>query len=419
MSEQAPDKRPAEPAHIRTGPVWDQRCQEARPSAVLVFHGMGEQVKFETISAVASAIQDEARAQGGVTQDLAVHLSYVGDQFVARAEIAWRDAQGGSHQVHVYEAYWAPLTEGRVSYWDTLTFLIQAAWNGLRYSWPLGSRTFQRWIFGGPQVLPIGGSTFPGLLAVAAVLLAQVGVIVGVSLRLAQMLFTLVSRQPMLQMSAKEWSVLSIASIVAFVLYRLMVEYVGDVAAYVSPYKSSKFDELRKRIQKVGWDVGKVIYGLDYARIVMVGHSLGSVLAYDTLNALMNLENSGTGSIQPVLARTPALITFGSPLDKTAFVFRIQREDWIREQMAAAMQPLIVDYAEYRPPSFTWVNLWSPWDVISGALDYYDRPDVPGTDPRHVQNQKDPDANVPLLAHLQYWKNPTLRKLLYKFASVA
>src|SRR6185295_15762857 len=113
-------------------------------------------------------------------------------------------------------------------------------------------------------------------------------------------------------------------------------------AAYVSPYKSSKFDELRKRIQKVGWEVGKGIYGLDYSRVVMVGHSLGSLLAYDTLNALINFEQ--TGPFKPVLARTPALITFGSPLDKTAFIFRMQREDWIREQMAAAMQPLIVDY---------------------------------------------------------------------------
>jgi hypothetical protein len=409
MSEQ----RPAEPARIRAGEIWDQRCEEAKPSAVLVFHGMGQQVKFETISTVAGAIQDEARQQGGVPKDLVVHLSRVEDRFVARAEVAWQDAQGGSHEVHVYEAYWAPLTEGRVTYWDTLTFLFQAGWNGLVYSWPFGPRTFHRWMFGGPQKLPIGAATFPGLLAVLAVLLMQFGVIVWVSVRLAQLLFAVISAQAMPQMAGGEWPMLGIAAIAAFVLYRLMVQYVGDVAAYVSPYKSSKFDELRKRIQQVGWDAGKLIYGLNYSRILMVGHSLGSVLAYDTLNALINFEQ--TGPSKPVLARTPALITFGSPLDKTAFIFRVQREDWIREQMAAAMQPLIVDYDKYRPDSFTWVNIWSRQDVVSGALDYYDRPDVDESDPRHAQNVKDPDANIPLRAHVQYWNNPTLRKLLYRF----
>lgn len=412
------EKRPAEPANIRTGPIWDHaKAAAGRPVAVLVFHGMGEQVKFETISAVAGAILDEARAHGGVTKDLAVHLSCVGDQFLARAEIAWRDARGESHEVHVYEAYWAPLTEGMVSYWDTLKFLSSAAWNGLRYSWPLGSRTFRRWMFGNPQVLPIGGPTFPGLLAIAAVLLGQVGIIAWVSVRVAQALFALVSARVLPRMAGAEWLVMTIAAIAAFVTYRLMVQYVGDVAAYVSPFKSSKFDELRKRIQQVGWDAGRVIYGLDYSRILMVGHSLGSVLAYDTLNALINFENTSMGSTKPVLARTSALITFGSPLDKTAFIFRMQRQDWIREQMAAAMQPLIVDYERYRPRGFNWVNVWSPWDIVSGALDYYDRPDLPVDDPRHVQNKKDPQANVPLAAHVQYWKNQMLREQLYKFVS--
>jgi len=412
MSEdQAPDKRPAEPAHIRAGPVWDQNCDAARPAAVLVFHGMGQQVKFETISAVAGAIQDEARAQGGVTRDLAVHLSRLDDQFLARAQIAWRDANGGSHEVHVYEAYWAPLTEGRVSYGDTLKFLFQAAWQGLWFSRPFSSRIFQRWMFGAPQSLKIGAWTFPAMLAVLALLLLQVGIIALVSVRLTQWL-TGIKALP----AGIGWRALWITAIAeAFAARYFLVQYVGDIAAYISPYKSSKFDEVRKSIQKVGRDVGKAVYGLDYSRIVMVGHSLGSVLAYDTLNALMNFEQ--TGPSKPVLARTPALITFGSPLDKTAFVFRMQREDWIREQMAAAVQPLIVDYEKYRPSSFAWFNIWSKWDIISGALDYYDRPDVPGTDSRHVQNLEDPDANVPLAAHLQYWKNPMLRKLLYKFVN--
>ena len=212
----------------------------------------------------------------------------------------------------------------------------------------------------------------------------------------------------------------------AYFLRYFLVQFVGDVAAYISPYKSSKFDEVRGRIQKVGLDVGKVVYGLDpsgtkgypnYSKILVVGHSLGSVLAYDTLNAIINLENTGAVPGRSVVGRTRALVTFGSPLDKTAFIFRMQRQDELREQMAAAMQPLIVDYDQFRPPRFTWVNIWSKADVISGALNYYDRPDLPEIDPRHVQNMEDPQATAPLYAHVQYWKNQMLREQLYRLVS--
>ena len=197
------------------------------------------------------------------------------------------------------------------------------------------------------------------------------------------------------------------------------------MAAYVSPYKDSKFDELRHQIQQVGLDAGKVIYGFEdqgslvpnYKNVVVVGHSLGSVLAYDTLNALINLDNVSPGKSRHVLARTRGLITFGSPLDKTAFIFRtqMQADNSMREQLAASMQPLIISYQKYRPDTFRWVNIWSRMDIISGELNYYDN--IPAADPRHVQNMQDPDASVPLYAHVQYWKNKTLRDQLYSFVS--
>lgn len=218
----------------------------------------------------------------------------------------------------------------------------------------------------------------------------------------------------------------------AFFVRYFIIEYVGDVAAYVSPYKDSKFDELRQQIQKVGLDIGKVIYGFGasqetvprYDKIVVVGHSLGSVLAYDTLDALINTDSvSAPADRRGVVARTRALITFGSPLDKTAFIFRMQVRDsqgWIREQMVASAQPLILDYARYRPAPFEWVNIWSKADIISGELNYYDDPD----DPRHppnkppcVVNMRDPKSWIPFYAHVQYWNNPSLREQLYDSVS--
>jgi hypothetical protein len=50
-----------------------------------------------------------------------------------------------------------------------------------------------------------------------------------------------------------------------------------------------------------------------------------------------------------------------------------------------------------------WINVWSPWDVLSGSLDVYDRPDdVAAHRPFCVDNQVDPLACVWLVAHEQY-----------------
>ena len=434
------------------------------PVAVLVCHGMGQQVRYETISSIAEAIRTEAAALGGNVSPVEVHLSSENNSFLARAELNWTDANQTPHTVHVYEAYWAPLTEGRVSYWNTVKFLLSAAWNGLRYSRLFRPSTFERWMFEGQKLMKIGPFSFLGILGVLVFLLLQVGIIGYVLMELAQQ-YKLALSQPAATATTfggffRAWLhwlvpffpghqvlfhpngfgpswwralacfigwILLLAE--AFVVRYFLIEFVGDVAAYISPYKDSKFDEIRHQIQKVGLDVGKVIYGFgppqpttpQYTKIVIAGHSLGSVLAYDTLNALINQDNvSAAYDQRGVVQRTRALLTFGSPLDKTAFIFRMQARNnqaWIREQLAASVQPLIVSYELYRKPFFDWINIWSPMDIISGELNYYDDPARPPNLPPCVQNMVDPKASIPLYAHVQYWGNPLLRKQLYRLVS--
>ena len=74
--------------------------------------------------------------------------------------------------------------------------------------------------------------------------------------------------------------------------------FAGDVAAYVSPYKVSKFEEIRRAIQDRGKRVARFVYSAEgetpgqalYDKVFVVGHSLGSVLAYDTLNDAINRD---------------------------------------------------------------------------------------------------------------------------------
>jgi hypothetical protein len=417
------------------------------PVAVLVCHGMGEQVRFETIGQVAASVLKEAVGQGCTAIGTGVELSQQNDSFLARAELNWVNPAGVSHSVHVYEAYWAPITEGKVTYLDTVFFLFSAAWAGIRSSRFFRVCTFQRYIFGGLQDLPIYSSTKAALIALSMFLLAQVAAIAIVMAKLADQIkqieaahFALkqialillpgihsvldhslsITQRLLVLLSIIGWYLL-VAEIL-LVRY-FLIQYVGDVAAYISPYKASKFDEIRTKIQAVGLNVARVIYGFqnsstvpDYQRVVFVGHSLGSVLAYDTLNAAINLDNtSATPGSHRVFDRTTHLVTFGSPLDKTAFLFRNQSnhiQDPLREQMSAAFQPLVLDYSQFRKPNF-WTNIYSPRDIISGSLEYYDLPSLSPTDTRRVQNVPDPDANIPLYAHVQYWANTLLAQTLY------
>jgi hypothetical protein len=197
----------------------------------------------------------------------------------------------------------------------------------------------------------------------------------------------------------------------------VLVQYVGDVAIYVMPYKLDAFNDLRKEIKEAVYNVAHAVYSLrnesgaapKYAKVIVLGHSLGSVIAYDALNRLILDDKDNTQKLD-VVERTSLFLTFGSPLDKTAFIFGAQGHGTTeaREALAAAVQPLIQDYS-YRPKR--WINIYSPWDIISGSLDLYDLD--PGKHPEAVKNVADRDATTLLMAHTEYWSNELLVKTLY------
>lgn len=153
---------------------------------------------------------------------------------------------------------------------------------------------------------------------------------------------------------------------------------------------------------------------LHYDRIVLAGHSLGSVVAYDTLNALTqrDLANDAAMAVG-VVARTGTLITFGSPLDKVAFIFGTQVTGRkVREALAGGVQPLIVDY-QYRPAR--WINLYAKADLIAGRLDYFDVPASGEGASKRVKNEIDTEASAfPPAAHTDYWGHEILKRSLHE-----
>lgn len=450
----------------RTAPApssWPARI------AVIVSHGMGEQVPFETLNAVAEALW---KRQSDAPMDASsARVRYVafGDDWLPRVELTLRARDGDHFDVHLYEVYWAPLTEGKVTARDAIGFLLGAAMRGIRYC---ARGSFDRWIFGRRVVfaLPRRGVVQLGvaLIAFLALLLGFLGVATATVAEIVRFLHPGATPPPpnWLPDLPDVWMLGALAAslVVSAALRWFLVQSVGDVAAYISAHRASRFAEIRRAIQDVARRVTRNVYAArdgesgepQYAHVMMVGHSLGSVIAYDMLNDSINRDlaaAAGAGPYLDVVRRTKLLLTLGSPLDKTAFLFRTQKDDApLREALAAAAQPMIVSY-ENRPAR--WINIWSPFDWISASLEYYDATQpgggAPGTDTSTVDvlsavgrtdasradvsiqiaaRGNDVDASrfhsravenvrervVPLdtvRAHQGYWKRPTFGERLY------
>jgi hypothetical protein len=459
-----------------------------RKVALFVAHGMGQQVPFETMDCVAAGLIRIAKKGGRPAAAIRAETCLVGTQKLQRIELEMRDAEDRPLEVHVYEGYWAPFTEGQVKIADVMSFLLRGGFNGLRNAW----KDFQRWMFGGPvnfgkrprtgvfltlalfAVVSLivanflvtvmfadrlaarvkGGlgedgavfanQTFTALTTLVAgwvIYSAAIGALLYVAHRVRGRAWTLplgvllwiwvaytialgvvpplalldwldVSAFGMQFFNTHSVAVWVALLVVSAILRGVMIQFPGDVAAYISTHTLDRFQEIRTKIKERVGTVAKAIYASnEYEGVVWVGHSLGSVVAYDALNALI-MDDELANRPARAVERTKLLLTFGSPLDKIAFIFASQ---WVsatetREALAASFQPLILDYQRFR--SIPWINIWSPADIVSGELDFYD--DLSKSNGREVQNMVDTRATTPLLAHLEYWQNRLLYERLYE-----
>jgi hypothetical protein len=470
--------------------------QPAKPQiAVFITHGMGQQVPFETIdSATEGLVQAAARKNRPVSSIRARTIQIDGIK-TQRTEFDMRDVKGRDVEVHVYEGFWAPITEGHVTLRDVMSFLYSAGFKGL---WNC-RLPFERWVFGGVTSFGNQIGAASRLLLILAVLLslvvlnaitaivsgykfthlnnnpyfsdsifAAMTTVVGIYLLICMMFgsafFTLMKCKGKIKHPKKNlmwriankgtqflmwvWVACTIISaillllltvkclqpenfssecisklwlpiwvfllLVSWKIRKLLVQFMGDVAAYIDSHSLDRFSDIRTRIKARVFEQTKAVYSSkQYEHIAMVGHSLGSVITYDTLNALINYDELNGNPLDSV-NRTKLLLTFGSPLDKTAFIFSSQKGETTatREALAATLQPLIQAYYPYR--NINWINIYAPHDIISGKLDFYDDKKAPGyNDKRKVHNIIDEDAMIPLAAHVEYWNNTTLFDQLY------
>jgi len=228
--------------------------------AVLITHGMGEQIPMETLSGFVDAawvVNDGAHwppPRDENAGDIWFEPDPVtGSHELRRITTRWTKSKANpaakGPRIDFFEFYWADLAEGTT---------VQEVWDWLR-------TLLVRW----PSQVPRGLMGAWLLLWFAAVCVAILS-------------FLAISPWP-----GRWWHlVLALAAAaVGYLMQYLVSPYIGDVARYVRA--DPRNIAIRAAIRDRGLKLLKDIHDCgSYERIIVVAHSLGSVIAYDLISLL-------------------------------------------------------------------------------------------------------------------------------------
>jgi hypothetical protein len=213
-----------------------------------------------------------------------------------------------------------------------------------------------------------------------------------------------------------------VALVVANAVRGFLVDSLGDVSIYVTADEKSDLYETRAKILDEATDLAWRLL-TRYKAVYIAGHSLGSVIAYDTVNRLQRHDRALQGGDHEEQSEArdydalQGLFTFGSPLDKIEYFFRtkIGGDQAVRAQILSSLHGFRRAkthrlYAPYEfepytipvPDGFRWTNYYCLADPVSGRLDRY-QPD----------EQCDMHYKIPLKAHTMYWTDPKFFAHMY------
>ena len=204
------------------------------------------------------------------------------------------------------------------------------------------------------------------------------------------------------------------AAAAAWLLGRTLVDYVGDIALYTTADENSAYYRTRTAILTRSTAILHFLCSeAQYNGVYMAGHSLGSAIAYDTINRLIrDTRAAGPAPETPAadLGRLRGLLTFGSPLDAVYYFFRtnVGAKQPVRAQILSSLHGFrkrssartygdfaFAPYEIPKLPGCRWLNVYSPTDLISRKLIFYEVDE-------QVRRLYPWD---PGRAHLAYWRD--------------
>jgi len=158
---------------------------------------------------------------------------------------------------------------------------------------------------------------------------------------------------------------------------RFLADHVGDVQQYVSYEETDSLYERRQRVLAAATrQLEHVLRDEACRRVVIVAHSLGTAIAFETLRDLAerNIAHEGADPMKgPVpLHKVEHLITLGSPIDKINYFFVITQSRYVIYEVLARTLRGDIGSAPFskvgRQPHVHWINYWDLGDPIGGSL---------------------------------------------------
>lgn len=241
----------------------DAARRQADPkTAVVVIHGMGEQRPMDTLRAVVDAL-----------------WTYDGDITSPRTSTVYSkpDAMTGSFELRRITTRSVRLEEGKAKRADFFEFYWAHLMTGSKIAWVVS------WLCGllirGPASVP-RRLIFPWLAGLFVLVFTACMMALAAFKALPEWLSTL-------GLPAMPAWVYVLAAVVSFLAGAVGAVWLGPVAGDAARYLSPTPDNVgaRQKIREAGVDLLNQLHASGkYDRIIVVGHSLGSVVGYDVLN---------------------------------------------------------------------------------------------------------------------------------------
>ena len=241
--------------------------------AIVVIHGMGEQIPMDTISNFVRAAWESDRAAGHSTIRAPMEVWSKPDNKTGSLElrrITTRQSRNSKSfpdgvRTDFFELYWADLSDN-------------PTW-GLVKGWVI-SLLWRNPVTRVPRKLLLAWSVLWFVTILVSYALVAAAVTPDFEL-LGVHPFGITNRG---HWAAQHWSLIGpvIAAIFLYLANKLLVPYFGRVVRYLRADPDNI--AARKAIRERGMALLDALHDGTYGRIIIVGHSLGSILGYDLVN---------------------------------------------------------------------------------------------------------------------------------------
>jgi hypothetical protein len=213
--------------------------------------------------------------------------------------------------------------------------------------------------------------------------------------------------------------ILSATILGALGITRFTTRYLGDVVAWATYEETDAKHRVRSAILSEGVaQLRHVLADPRCRRVVVVGHSLGTTVAYDALLGLGQraLARSGDRGVQEEIAKLDQFVTLASPVDTVHSMFESHVAK--HHRYSRVFEGLRGDvggppFSRRRRPQVHWVNVWDRADIISGPLfsPNQKRASAMPVDNVEVRSLSFPD---PASSHVAYFAHRDVITLIFR-----